>query len=218
MEVVQTKLVNDVISIQNSGIDWVAWIALGVSILATIGTLIWQNHIRNKDLERQRKEKEADDKMRKWSAEYPHKLKLFTDFYDVLFRFVNYKGSPRQMPVSSGKDMTFVQIHVDDLLEFYSQINRIDEECKILFPGEIEHKVHEVYEIINEFIYATVCEEKGNIFNVTDILENNKQCLVYKNVLQNLEKAQEDIKYLKLGDDLRQKFIKALECKGLENE
>ena len=218
MDMIQTELMNDVIYVHNSGIDWVAWIALLVSIAATIGTLWWQNRIRQKDKEQQKEDKKADDAMRKWSAEYPHKLKLFTDFYDVLFRFVNYKGSPRQMPVSSGKDMTFVQIHIDDLLEFYSQINRIDEECKILFPGAIERKVHEVYDIMYKFIHSEVCSEKGNMFNAIDVIENQKQSLVYKTMRENLEKAQEDIKYLKLEDDLRQKFIKALECKGLENE
>lgn len=218
MEVVQTKLVNDVISIQNSGIDWVAWIALLVSIGATLGTLWWQNHIRKSDLNQQRQDKIADDKMRKWSAEYPHKLKLFTDFYDVLFRFINYKGSSRQMPVGSGKDMTFVQIHADDLLEFYSQINRIDEECKILFPGEIEHKVHQVYEIMYNFIHSKICLERGSIFNVIEIIENQKESSVYKNLQKNMEEAQEQIRHLKLEDDLRQKFIQALEFKGSENE
>lgn len=39
MELVQAHLINEVIKVQNSGIDWVAWIALGVSIIATTGTL-----------------------------------------------------------------------------------------------------------------------------------------------------------------------------------
>ena len=84
MEPVQTHLINDVITVQNSGIDWVAWIALGVSIFATVGTLWWQHHIRKKDLIEQRKNADADEKMRKWSAEYPYKLKVYTEFYDIL--------------------------------------------------------------------------------------------------------------------------------------
>lgn len=155
--------------------------------------------------------------MRKWSAEYPHKLKLFTDFYDVLFRFVNYKGSFKQMPVSGGKDRIFVQVHVNDLLEFYSEINRIDEECKILFPGEIERKVHQVYEIMHSFIYAKIDQEHENMFDVIHVIENQKQSSVYGVVCLNLKNAQEQIKQLKIGDDLRQKFIKALEFKGVND-
>lgn len=217
MDVIQARLTNEFLSVQNYGIDWVAWIALAVSILATVGTLWWQNHIRRKELDIQRQEKKADDAMRKWSAEYPHKLKLFTDFYDVLFRFVNYKGSPKRKLLSSGRDMTFVQVHVDELLEFYSEINRIDEECKILFPGEIERKVHQVYEIMHGFIYARIDQDHENMFNVIHMIENQKQSSVYVAVCRNLENAQEQIKQLKIEDDLRQKFIKALEPKGDNN-
>lgn len=57
MDVIQAKLTNEFLSVQNYSIDWVAWIALAVSILATVGTLWWQNHIRRKDLDIQRQEK-----------------------------------------------------------------------------------------------------------------------------------------------------------------
>lgn len=210
------SIINDALKVHQQGIsasDWIAMLAFAFSV----GTLFWQNRIRKKDLEIQRQEKKADYIMRKWSAEYPHKLKLFTDFYDVLFRFVNYKGSPKQMPVSSGKDMTFVQVHVNDLLEFYTEINRIDEECKILFSREIETKVHQVYEIMHDLIYAEIGPEHENMFGVINVIENQKQSMVYKNMCQNMENAQEQIRQLKLENNLRQKFIKALEFKRVNN-
>lgn len=208
MEPVQTHLINDVITVQNSGIDWVALFALAISIFA-----LWlQHHVRKKDLVEQRKNADADEKMRKWSAAYPYKLKLFTDFYDVLFRFVNYKGSPRQMPVNKGKDMMFVQIHVADLQEFYSQINRICEECKVLFPGEIESKVHKVYEIMNNFMYAKLGNELGNMFDSIAVIENNTCCLAYNKLQENLERAQNEIRQLKLEDGLRNLFRAALQA------
>ena len=215
MEPIQTQLINDIIHIQNSGVDWVAWIALGVSIFATVGTLWWQNHIRKKDLAVQRAEKEADDIMRKRSAEYPYKLKLFTDFYDVLFRFVNYKGSAQTVLENSGTKTRFrTHLRLADLQEFYSQINRIDEECKVLFPGEIECKVHEVYEIMNHFMYAPLGADNYNMFDVVDIIENNSNCMVYKNLQQNLKNAQNAIRQLKLEEELRKMFRAELELGG----
>lgn len=213
MEPVQTHLINDVITVQNSGVDWVAWIALGVSIFATVGTLWWQHHIRKKDLIEQRKNADADDQMRKWSAEYAYKLKLFTDFYDVLFRFVNYKGSAQPVLENSGTKTRFrTQLRLSDLQEFYSQINRICEECKVLFPGEIESKVHKVYEIMNNFMCAPLCAETDTVFSVADIIENNTNCLVYKRLQENLEKAQNEIRQLKLEDGLRNLFRTALKA------
>ncbi len=217
METLQTELVNDVIYVHNSGIDWVAWIALLVSIGATLVTLWWQNRIRKSGLDQQRKDKIADDKMRKWSAEYPHKLKLFTDFYDILFRFVNYTGTARELLTNSGTQRFFVtKICISDLLEFYSQINRIDEECKILFPGDIERRIHDVYGIMNHFIYSGLNEDGQTMFNAVDILENNQRCLLYNNLKANLEHAQNEIRRLKLEYDLREMFQEALrapECK-----
>ena len=85
MEPVQTHLINDVITVQNSDIDWVALFALAISIFA-----LWlQHHVRKKDLVEQRKNADADEKMRKWSAAYPYKLKLFTDFCQLFVFCIN---------------------------------------------------------------------------------------------------------------------------------
>lgn len=160
-------------------------------------------------------EKEANDIIRKRSAEYPYKLKLFTDFYDVLFRFVNYKGSAQAMLENSGTKTRFrTHLRLADLQEFYSQINRIDEECKVLFPGKIERKVHEVYEIMNNFMYAPLGADNCNMFDVVDVIENNSHCMVYKNLQQNLENAQNEIRQLKLEDELRKMFRAELELGG----
>ena len=207
----------DIIQVHQSGMtasDWTAIFALVVSI----ATLIWQGHIRNKDLRREREEKVADDKMRKWTAEYPHKLKLFTDFYDTLFRFVDYTVSVRQRTMRNGGDRMDMQIHVSDLLDFELQINRIDEGCKILFSKDVQTQVHEVYVRIHEFINRPIRRNGESMKELAEFLENSRVTEEYNQMKINLHSIQEEIKNQKIAPNLRNLFIKELELSGGENE
>ncbi len=181
MEPVQTHLINDVITVQNSGIDWVAWIALGVSIFATVGTLWWQHHIRKKDLIEQRKNADADEKMRKWSAEYPYKLKVYTEFYDILHTIslieietLNAKTVSlllkRMLNTCQESELFFSSAIQDKLYFFYDELKMFFEkpldytnesyirlDCNgALNSGQMKHDVMKSFEYVKE--HADVCK------------------------------------------------------------
>lgn len=92
------RIINDKLVI-DTGTDWTAIIALIFSVLSTIGILLWQNYLRKKDKKEQAKIRKEDkkeeqkrivkeDKIRKWNALYPYRIKFYTDFYDTLFRLL----------------------------------------------------------------------------------------------------------------------------------
>ncbi len=136
MDVIQAKLTNEFLSVQNYSIDWVAWIALAVSILATIGTLWWQNRIRKKDLERIREEKKADDKARKWAAEYPYKLQVFTNFYDI---------------VNSVKVMEIGSFKASDLQSLVRRLLNVLQQADLFFSSRIKDRIQNFYDELNIF-------------------------------------------------------------------
>lgn len=130
MEPVQTKLINDVISVQNYGIDWVAWLALAVSILATIGTLWWQNHIRRKD-------DKANAQMRKWSAEYPHKFAIYSDFYKTV------------------NDIMLMELEIltpENVIKIANDLQKNLTEAQLFFSTDICEEIDFLYKELDMFI------------------------------------------------------------------
>lgn len=136
MDVIQAKLTNEFLSVQNYSIDWVAWIALAVSILATVGTLWWQNRVRKKDLERLREEKKADDKARKWGAEYPYKLQVFANFYDI---------------VNSVKVMEIGTFEASDLQSLVKRLLNVLQQSDLFFSSQIKDRIQGFYDDLNVF-------------------------------------------------------------------
>lgn len=186
----------------------IATILTGLSaILVPVLTYRWQ-----------KRDSKHDERIRKWAAEYPHKLKLFTDFYDVLFRFVNYTGSSRQRSSRNGGDWMDIQVRVRDLLNFELQINRIDEECKILFSKDVQEQVHKVYIHINKFINKPITPDNRSIKDLEGMLENSRLSEEYNQMTTSLRSIQEEIKNQKIAPNLRNLFIKELELSGGENE
>ena len=228
MNVVETELVNKVLPFHQVGMgasDWIAILALLVALIGLLcqihshrKSLKWQNKIRIQDLERQRKEKLADDKMRKWSAEYPHKLKLITDFYDTLFRLINYKGSVEKILANNGtQNKLDVRIRVSDIMNFLSQINRIDEESQIIFKDnkQITQNIHSVWKKVKSFIENplnnehSLAEIESTINNIKHLQTND----TYIKLEESLKNLQKELKEYKILDTLRKEFQDSIQLK-----
>lgn len=194
------EIVNDRIVI-DTGIDWVAIIALIFTIGSTIGILIWQNYLRKQDEMQRIKQQNKEDKIRKWNALYPHRLKFYTDFYDTLFRFLTYCK------------MQQMQIKINELQEYCSLFNKFAEDSKVLFDEHIQSQVHLVYDILYNFLNDNVIQRVGNIVVPTSLWEEGN----FEDVILNkINEIQRDIKDLKLDTDLRQKFENILTMKADE--
>ncbi len=224
METQQVQLINDALKITQLNIDWVGIIALIFSVLATIGTLWWQGHIRKKDLEnqdahwraenrrweeereRQVKQQQQDNVIKKWLAEYPYKLKFYTEFYDTLFKFVNYCGSAKSKLDNCGTDTRVeIKIRPTDIQEFCNTFNRLDEEAKVLFGDEIIGPVHMIYEKVKVFIDAF------NIKDLSMIIENHKYNTGEGKIFnEKLKELQNELKEEKLNYELRYFFASVL--------
>lgn len=206
-------LLNDTIKV-DSGTDWVAIIALVVSLI-TFG-LQWKD--RKKDKKEQRELREQDrqeqlerikkeDAIRKWNAEYPYKLKLFTEYYDTLYRFVNYKGSVKEKLGNSGtQTFSYCRIRATDIMDMCSLLNRYTEEAKVLFSSSIQCEIKEKYKKIEAFIENPIGQNK-TLTEYTYILENEHRNIgIYEQISRNLETLQQEIKDEKQMDLSRDKF------------
>ena len=224
------KIINDKLVI-DTGTDWTAIIALVFSILSTIGILWWQNYLRKKDKEEQAQIRESDkrekqirikkeDAIRQWNALYPHKLQFFTDFYDTLFRFVNYTGSSierlRTNSIRGTEKILDNTIRPSDILEFCSLFNKFDEEAKILFDSEIQTDTHRIYRLIYDFVNNPIPDKDKSLNEYRAILDNNMRFPDYEKIVEQLQNVQLQIKDLKLEEELRRKFKNSLECKEFE--
>lgn len=194
------EVVNDKIAI-DSGTDWVAIIALCFTIISTIGILLWQNYLRKQDEEQRIKQQNKEDKIKKWNALYPHRLKFYTDFYDTLFRFLTYCK------------MHQMQAKIEELQEYCSLFNKFAEDAKVLFNEDIQRRVHLVYDTLYSFLNDKFIQNIGNT-NIPSSLwdgENFEDC-----ILKRINQMQQDIKDLKLDTDLRKQFEKILTMKNEE--
>ncbi len=223
------RIINDKLVI-DAGTDWIAIFALCFSIISTIGILCWQNYLRKKDKEEQVKIRENDkkeerqriakeNKVRKWNAEYPYKLKLFTEYYDTLYRFVNYKGSVKEILGNSGtQTFSYCRIRATDIMDMCSSLNKYTEEAKLLFSLSIQAEIKENYHKVESFFNDPVGQRKP-LSEFTYILENEHTNQgIYTQICKNLETLQQRIKDSKLMDLSRDRFRQELKLEGNKDE
>lgn len=200
-----TALIPDVIQVHQSGMsasDWTAIFALVVSI----ATLVWQWLDRRYDRKEQAKLRKKEDALRLWNANYPHRLRFYTEFYDTLFRFVNYRGSIREKLENSGTETRIeIKIRPMDILDFCNTFNRLDEEAKMLFGKEISKPVHTIYTMVKQFVDA------HNIQDLSMIIENSRdRTQPGNNFNARLIALQKDLQEEKMNSQLRDFFASVL--------
>lgn len=174
--------------ILNTETDWVAIFALVISII----TLIWQWQDRKKDIQ-----------LQQWNALYPYRLDFITNFYAELFKFTEYK---REIESNS------IKIPAKDLLDFAVLFNRFNEEAKVLFPQDIQEEVRTVYKIIDDFAKNPNSVDKDSADYILTVGPRNSASI------QDLREIQQRVKFLKLDDVLRRKFLKCLNVEGNKDE
>lgn len=192
--------------------DWeilaqIATCVTGLSaVVVPILTYVWQKKDRKADKKEQELLRRKEDSLRQWNANYPHRLRFYTEFYDTLFRFVNYHGSIREKLDNGGTETRIdIRIRPMDVLDFYNTFNRLDEEAKMLFGSEISDPVHMVYEKIRTFV------DEHNIADLSMIIENNKyKTGVGKDFNERLKVLQSELKAEKLNSSLRDFFVDVL--------
>lgn len=196
----------------------IATIVMGVSaVLVPIWTYrqqkrdhkvdkIEQDKIRKKEKEEQRILRQKEDALRQWNANYPHRLQFYTEFYDTLFRLVNYRGSVRQKLANSGTETRIdIKIRPMDIFDFCVTFNRLDEEAKMLFGEEISNPVHMVYTMIKDFV------DMHNIQDLSMIVENNRgSTQLGNNFNARLVMLQKDLQEEKMNSQLRKFFASVL--------
>lgn len=192
----------------------IATIVMGVSaILVPIWTYNRQNEdrerqdeIRKADKVEQRILRKQDDDLRLWNANYPHRLRFYTEFYDTLFRFVNYRGSVREKLGNSGTETRIeIKIRPMDILDFCSTFNRLDEEAKMLFGKEISKPVHMIYTMVKTFV------DNHNIQDLSMIVENHQApTQLGNNFNARLIALQKDLQEEKMNSQLRDFFASVL--------
>lgn len=192
----------------------IATIVMGVSaILVPIWTYNRQNEdrkhqdeIREADKVEQRILRQKEDALRQWNANYPHRLQFYTEFYDTLFRLVNYRGSVRQKLANSGTETRIdIKIRPMDIFDFCMTFNRLDEEAKMLFGEEISNPVHMVYTMIKNFV------DMHNIQDLSMIVENNRgSTQLGNNFNAGLVMLQKDLQEEKMNSQLRKFFASVL--------
>lgn len=192
----------------------IATIVMGVSaILVPIWTYNRQNEdrkhqdeIREADKVEQRILRQKEDALRQWNANYPHRLQFYTEFYDTLFRLVNYRGSVRQKLANSGTETRIdIKIRPMDIFDFCMTFNRLDEEAKMLFGEEISNPVHMVYTMIKDFV------DMHNIQDLSMIVENNRgSTQLGNNFNARLVMLQKNLQEEKMNSQLRKFFASVL--------
>lgn len=215
------RIINDKLVI-DTGTDWIAIFALCFSIISTIGILCWQNYLRKKDKKEQVKIRENDkkeerqriakeDKVRKWNALYPYRIKFYTEFYDALFRFLNVCDKAKSHSYLAEN----IKNQKENLQEYRSLFNKFTEDAKILFDEYIQSRVRCVYDEIDIFLNDIMVE---TIDNLDVLVKIDKQENVQYHLSKKIKVLIQNIKDLKLDTDLRQKFEQILTMKGNEDE
>ena len=65
--------------------DFIVAVTSIAALFISIHTIKRENILRQKDEQQRIKQQEKEDKIKKWNALYPHRLKFYTDFYFSLF-------------------------------------------------------------------------------------------------------------------------------------
>lgn len=220
------ELLNEPLIIQQYGTDWGAIAAIISTVIAAIS--LWftakssalqrqirkedrdeEREIRRQDLEHDQQLMEQDDKISKWNALFPHRLKLYTDLYDTLFAFVNYKIQTKphlnytNMPVAD-KEKT-----IAGLIDFYKLFNKYDEEAKMLFGFDVSTKVHEIYLISKQTLDDLGCNPQ--VSNIAPVK------LSIDTIKDKLAEYQNELKVRKLEPELRESFKRYLQFENIQN-
>lgn len=211
------RIINDKLVI-DTGTDWTAIIALIFSVLSTIGILLWQNYLRKKDKKEQAKIRKEDkkeeqkrivkeDKIRKWNALYPYRVKFYTDFYDTLFRLLKMCKK-----LQSTHSLTEnIKNQKAELIEYCSLFNKFTEESKVLFDEDIQSRVRGVYDAIDKFLQDV---QVRVIENLDVLLKIDSAENIEYHLSVQFEQMVQNIKELKLDTDLRHKFKRVLTMEG----
>jgi len=220
------ELLNEPLFVQQSGTDWGAIAAIISTIIAAIslGFTVYSNaqqrELRNKDVDEQRKIRqqdleydqklvEQDDKISKWNALFPHRLKLYTDLYDTLFAFVNYKIQNKPEPSFTGKTYPDKDKTISGLINFCKLFNKYDDEAKMLFGMDVSSKIHEIY-----LISKHILDEIG----YSPELSNAELAKINMGTIETkLADYQKEIKLRKLEPELRENFRKYLQFENIQN-
>ena len=220
------ELINEPLIIQQYGTDWGAVAAIISAAIAAIS--LWftaistaqQRRIRKEDLEEERETRrqdlerdqrlmEQDDKISKWNALFPHRLKLYTDLYDTLFAFVNYKVQTKQHLNFSHMYVADIDKTIAGLINFYELFNKYDEEAKMLFGVDVSSKVHEIYLISKQTLDDLGCNPQFSDIKAAKInVDTLKEKLV---------EYQNELKQKKLEPELREAFKKYLQFENIQN-
>ena len=205
------KITNESIPI-NSGVDWIAIIALIVAIFSSVATLWWQRRIRLEDKKSQEEKEEKEDIVRKWNTLYPYRIKFYAEFYDTLYRFVYYQGSAKDRLTRDGtQQRTDIRIRPYDIVEFCNKFNRFTEEAKVLFDNYIHKEVRRIYKEIEEFVKEPISQSDRNLISYTADFENlNIMSDESQIVKEELKALQKKIYNEKLDISLRKRFSEFL--------
>lgn len=220
------ELLNEPLIIQQSGTDWGAIAAIISAVIAAISLLFTvysnaqqrtlrkedmdeQRQIRQQDLEHDQKLVEQDDKISKWNALFPHRLKLYTDLYDTLFAFINYKIQNKSEPSITGKIYPDKDKTISGLINFCKLFNKYDDEAKMLFGGDVSSKIHEIY-----LISKQVLDDIG--YN-TELSNTELAKIKVDTIETKLADYQREIKLRKLEPELRENFRKYLQFENIQN-
>lgn len=167
---------------------------------------IRENENRKEDEKQRIKQQKKEDKIRQWNALYPYRIKFYTEFYDTLFQFVEYKGKPQQTP-----DATLMNngvIYLNDIDVFLKKFNKFTEEAKVLFDRKIQKDVRSIYLLVKEFM------ENPYFFNQN---EDNYSIIgghLPNELRENLQQVQHNVRDLKLDEVLRHRFEQILTMEG----
>lgn len=220
------ELVNDTINV-SSGIDWIAVIALIVSLITF--KLQWndrkkdrkeQQLLREKDKQEQQNRIKKEDEIRRWNALYPYRLKFASEFFDVLYRFLNY------MPIVEKDGFSTVSYRIDkktintvELCDYCSSFNRFAEDSKILFDDTISKEVCAVFEIIQDFIQKPFTESDTTVRELDEEVSSlGRTGGIFMELEPSLNQTKDKIKNLGLDTKLKEQIRKVMKLEGNKDE
>lgn len=198
--------------------DFIVAVTSIAALFISIHTIKRENILRQKDEQQRIKQQEKEDKIKKWNALYPHRLKFYTDFYDTLFQFVYYSGSNIEKisknEIMGAENKITRTLKISDIVRFCSLFNMFNEEAKVLFSPKIQEETHKIYQLVKDFIDCPIKGKRKSLSEYAYILENKIIFPDYKNIEDNLRDIQKQIQDFKLADSLRYEFQKSLKLGG----
>lgn len=149
------RIINDSLNV-NPSISITDYASV-VALLISVGTIIWQWYDRIKESKEQRIYNRKTEIIRKWTAEYPYKLRIYSEFYDFLYKFLSL---PKD-------DVVKLVSNIEDLKK---QIYKLCIEADILFYTDITSKMYDLY---NELLKIDFnFDEQQYVQDVTKVQKN----------------------------------------------